>query len=1102
LCTTRPGERRVQLANGTFEDCSTIALNVPFRIGQFKDQANLVVTKLAGNDIILGKPWLTRHNPDIDWLTNTIYVPKGPHDFYVLRQRQTEDTSPTVCLLSHLQVKREIQKGSTAFLAVLTKSSGDGPPEITSIDAMPTPSGASESWFGQMKDILRKHHTIFGKLPQGLPPKRAVDHAIDLEPGSKTPYLPTYQMSPLELAEVKRQLTELIEMDFIQPSKSPFGAPILFVRKKSGKLRLCVDYRMLNKLTIKNRYPLPRIDELLDQLYGATVYSKLDCQSGYWQIRIKEEDVPKTAFRTRYGHFEWNVLPFGLTNAPATFQTLMNNILRPYLDKFVVVYLDDILIFSKTPEEHLQHVDTILQVLQQHKIYCGLDKCAFGLKEVDFLGHVVSADGVKPDPKKVQAVQDWPVPKTLREVRSFLGLTGYYRRFVKHYSKLALPLTELTKQDSPWQWRPDHEMVAFNELKAALTSAPVLIMPDPLRPYEVYTDASQFALGAVLLQNHGNGNQPVAYISRKLTPTERGYPTGDREMLGIYWALQQWRCYLEGASFKVNSDHLNHTWFHTKKDLSRRQAKWSLWIESYYSGTEISYKEGKSNLADPLSRRPDLLSMSTVSSIDILPDIKNGYKTDTYYTNPPKFLQQVDGIWFFKDRIAVPKVQSLRHTIIMECHDCPSAGHLGVDKTVRRIAARFWWPHMGRIVSNYVTACPSCQLNKPVTQAPAGLLQPLPIPERKFEQITMDLVTDLPLTKNGYDTVVTFVDRLTKYVRFAPATKDSGAAKIAQVFRHTWYRNHGMPRVIITDRDQRFVGSFWQAFFESVGTELKFSTSFHPQTDGQSERANRTLEEVLRHFVSPRQDNWDEYLDLVEFAINEAVNPSTGYSPFYLAFGVQPAVPLDLATGITVPAAATTAEEMQEVLSHARIKLQEAQVRQARSTDAHRRDVTFTVGDKVRLSTINITLPSTMSKKLAPKFVGPFSVIKVINPVAYKLKLPKGWKIHPVFHVSMLQPWKVDPVFPEHRLPPPPMPIIPGDNQYLVDMLLDKRTRKIGRQNVVEYLVRWQNCKAENDEWVRESNIEDSLIADYESTHHAAIPVARRSTRKSVRRRF
>jgi len=1102
LPTLQQGQRQVRLANGALQDASSKVPDLRFRLGQFKDRRPFTVTKLAQHDLILGKPWLTAHNPDIDWVTNTVTLQRH-NTIYTLQQPvDTLEETPSFGLLTAMQLKKELRKGAAAFLAVLKESSETSAVDAT-IDALPLSSDDPQVAV-QMREVLKKHNSIFGKLPKGLPPSRGVEHEIDLEPGTQPPAQRIYHMSPLELAEVKKQLTELIEMEFIQPSKAPYGAPILFVRKKNGKLRMCVDYRALNKITVKNRYPLPRIDDLMDQLHGATVFSKLDLQSGYWQIRIAEKDVPKTAFRTRYGHFEWRVMPFGLTNAPATFQALMNRILQPYLDRFVVVYLDDILIYSKTPEEHIQHVDQVLQVLQQNELYVGLDKCGFLLRDTEFLGHVVGADGIKPDPKKVSAVTEWPVPKTLRDARGFLGLTGYYRRFIHHYAQKALPLTDLTKADVPWRWRSDVEGRAFEQLKQALVSAHVLVTPDPSLPYEVYTDASQFALGAVLMQNQGKGLQPVAYLSRKLSPAERNYPTGDREMLGIYYALQQWRCYLEGAVFKVNSDHLNHTWFNKKQDLSRRQAKWSQWIESYYSGTEIAYKAGKDNLSDPLSRRPDLASVVSVvvSDASLVSEIQEGYEQDSLYDSPMPGLVFHDGLWYYHGRVAVPTVKSVRQRIIAECHDCPSAGHLGISKTLQRVARRFWWPHMGRSVQSYVTACASCQRNKPVTQAPIGELQPLPVPSAKWEQMTLDLITDLPVTKHGHDAVVTFVDRLTKMVHFAPVTKGAGAEQVARVFIDTWYKHHGLPRIIISDRDRRFVGNFWQALFTALGTELRFSTSFHPETDGQSERANRTLEEVLRHFISPRQDDWDEWLSLAEFAINDSVSPSTGYTPFHLAYGQDVRSPVDLIE-VVVPAAQSHAHDIDAAIQHAKGRLLEAQQRQAHYANRSRQDVQFKVGDKVRLSTVNLKLPSTMTKKFRAKFIGPLKVEKVISAVAYKLKLPSNLKIHPVFHASLLRPWCEDSEFPEHSGEVLPVQVYPEEDpdQWLVEKLLDKRKERVGRSWVVKYLVRWMNCGPEEDSWVVAQNIEQSLVDEYESSHHAARATTTRSTRKSHRRR-
>lgn len=364
----------------------------------------------------------------------------------------------------------------------------------------------------------------------------------------------------------------------------------------------------------------------------------------------------------------------------------------------------------------------------------------------------------------------------------------------------------------------------------------------------------------------------------------------------------------------------------------------------------------------------------------------------------------------------------------------------------------------------------------------------------------MDLITDLPVTKHGNDAIVTFVDRLSKQVHFAATTKKVDAPELATIFRQTVYKYHGMPKAIITDRDERFLSRFWQALFAVVGTELKYSTAYHPQTDGQSERANRTLEEYLRHFVSPRQDDWDDHLDLAEFAINNSINPSTGYTPFYMTYGQNPRTALDLTSDeAMVPKAQAFVQEMADILGHAKAKLHEAHVRQAQQANKHRRELTFQVGDQVRLSTANLQLPSTMSKKLAAKYLGPFKVERVISPVAYKLKLPKSLKIHPVFHVSLLQPWHKDAELPTHvdtAMYHPP-PVVPEDDQYLVETLLDKRISR-GR---AQYLVRWKGYGPEDDMWRPARDIEQSLIDAYEASHHGALPARRKSSRKAHRSR-
>jgi Reverse transcriptase (RNA-dependent DNA polymerase). len=404
-------------------------------------------------------------------------------------------------------------------------------------------------------------------------------------------------MAANELAEVKKQLEELKEKGYIRPSTSPWGAPVIFVEKKDKTKRMCVDYRALNEVTIKNKYPLPRIDDLFDQLKGATVFSKIDLRSGYHQLRIREEDIPKTAFTTRYGLYEFTVMSFGLTNAPAFFMNLMNKVFMEYLDKFVVVFIDDILIYSQSEEDHQHHLRLVLGKLREHQLYAKLSKCEFWLSEVKFLGHVISAKGVAVDPETVTAVTEWKQPKTVTQIRSFLGLAGYYRRFIENFSKIARPMTQLLKKEEKFVWSPQCEK-AFQTLKEKLVSSPVLILPDTRKDFMVYCDASRQGLGCVLMQD----GHVVAYASRQLRPHEGNYPTHDLELAAVVHALKIWRHYLIGNRCEIYTDHKSLKYIFTQSDLNLRQRRWLELIKDYDVG--IHYHPGKANVvADALSQK-------------------------------------------------------------------------------------------------------------------------------------------------------------------------------------------------------------------------------------------------------------------------------------------------------------------------------------------------------------------------------------------------------------------------------------------------------------------------------------------------------------------
>ncbi|WVZ94325.1 hypothetical protein U9M48_040230 [Paspalum notatum var. saurae] len=581
---------------------------------------------------------------------------------------------------------------------------------------------------------------VFPEELPGLPPDRNVEFSIELVPGTAPVSKRPYGMAPDELKELKTQLQEQLDKGFIRPSSSPWGCPALFVEKKDqGGKRLCVDYRPLNAVTVKNKYPLPYIDILFDQLAGARVFSKIDLRSGYYQIKIREEDIPKTAFSTRYGLYEYLVMSFGLTNAPAFFMYMMNSVFMNELDKFVVVFIDDILIYSKNEEEHREHLRIVLTRLREHKLYAKFSKCAFWLKEVSFLGHILSEKGVAVDPSKVESVLNWKQPES-------------------DFSKTAKPMTSLTKKNAKYTWSPNCEE-AFQSLKRSLTTAPVLAQPDVVKPFDVYCDASGNGLGCVLMQE----GRVVAYASRQLRKHEANYPTHDQELAAVVHALKIWRHYLLGNTCHIYTDHKSLKYILTQPELNMRQRRWLELIKDY--DLEIHYHPGKANVvADALSRRAhcnviearptvrvlcceiDEIELPTeqlaeLYNLIIEPTIKEQIITAQKQDKGMAFIRKGmdekkracftlddQGVLWFKNRLVVPKDMELRKRILDEAHTSMFTMHPGSNKMYQDLKQKFWWTRMKREIATYVSECDVCQRIKANHLKPAGMLQPLEIP--------------------------------------------------------------------------------------------------------------------------------------------------------------------------------------------------------------------------------------------------------------------------------------------------------------------------------------------------------------------------------------
>jgi hypothetical protein len=531
-----------------------VAFHVPVTLAERDFPTNMIVLKGQDIDVILGMNWLAQHKAILNIDLRTIRLSYDHEE-----------------VLLSIPVAIPAKPFGRVYEAILL--------EIQDIS------------------VVCEFPDVFPDDLPGLPPERDVEFVIELKPGTAPISRRSYRMPPNELAELKAQLQDLLEKGFIRPSSSPWGCPAIFVKKNDQTLRMCVDYRPLNEVTIKNKYPLPRIDILFDQLTGAQVFSKIDLRSGYHQIRIRPEDIPKTAFTTRYGLFKYLVMSFGLTNAPAHFTYLMNSVFMPELDKFLVVFIDDILIYSKNKEEHAQHLRIVLTRLREHQLYAKFSKCAFWLEEIQFLGHVLSAKGIVVDPIKVKDILEWKPPTTVHQVRSFLGLVGYYRRFIPDFSKLVKPITSLLKNDTKFNWSSRCNE-AFEQLKVLLTTAPVLAQPDIEKPFDVYCDASGSGLGCVLMQK----GRLIAYASRQLRQHEEHYPTHDLELAAVVHALRIWHHYLLGNICHIYTDHKSLMYIFIHSELNMRQRRWLELIKD--NELEIHYHLGKANVvADALSHK-------------------------------------------------------------------------------------------------------------------------------------------------------------------------------------------------------------------------------------------------------------------------------------------------------------------------------------------------------------------------------------------------------------------------------------------------------------------------------------------------------------------
>jgi transposase InsO family protein len=913
--------------------------------------------------------------------------------------------------------------------------------------------------------------------------------AIRIREGAKLPRAKQRRFTREEALEVKKQLGELLEAGKVRESRSDSAVGTLFVPKSDGTKRWCMDMRPINAITITDENKAPLQDTTRERIQGARFFTRLDMRDGYHHLRIRKGDEHLTAFITEYGLYEWTVACFGLKNAPAEFARYMSNILREFLNDFVVVYFDDIIIFSKDEEAHWQHVRKVLKKLQEAKVNLKIKKCEFKVTETEFLGHIINGETSRMQYEKVKAILEWPTPVNCEGIAGFRGLAGYYRQYVKRFSDRMKALNEILRKGE-FVWEKEEER-AFQDVKNAYRDEQVLILYDPEKQTWLHADASDYAIGAEISQKDSNGKRrPVLFYSRKLLPAEMNYATPDKELLAIVQTMKKFQHYLRGTKYPVivKSDHRNLRTFMTTKELNARQARWAEELSSY--DFVIEHIKGKENVvADALSRRPDYkeeniidrtnkifeeterglvinknvqLKMVTMTNDNEELDNKIREETRRDERYPEKEIE-ADGFKRFNGLVIVPK--KLETDIMQRYHTDIREGHPGEARTIEKIQRNYYFPGAVRKVRKFIQTCDECQRNKPTRQKAQGKMHKGLTPTRPWQHITVDFV-DVPSVKNVYsqdrmDQVMVVVDRFTKQTILIPAKKSYTTKEVFHIFWERVFSIFGIPETITSDRDKIFRSKEWLQLMKDIGVTQILSTANHQQTDGQSERKIQEIQAYLRNYLDYEQTNWMELLPVTQYALNDAESATTKVTPNFAVFGTIREKgwekPVDEETPL--------AERMR--IYHHSIKMEQEWMKEQykRYYDQKRVEApSLEEGGRVYLrrrtlgqKKFNVkTLRE--STKLDQLQLGPFTIKKKLDFDNYELLLPPRMKIHPVFHISLLQPTENPETIED---------IEANDAEYEVEKILDKRTRK----GVTEYKIRWKGYSNEDDTWEPTSHL-------------------------------
>lgn len=881
----------------------------------------------------------------------------------------------------------------------------------------------------QLLQILKHYSNSFSspELPKmGKCP--FVQHSIDVGDAKPIKQRP-YRVSFKEREILNEQVDRMLENNLIEYSNSPWSSPVVLVKKPNGGIRFCVDYRKLNQVTRKDSYPLPRIDDALDKLRGAKYFTTLDCDQAYYQIEMEESSKDKTAFITPDGLYNFRVLPFGLSNSPASFQRLIDSVLGRLKWTIALVYMDDVIVFSKTFSEHINHIETILSAIARAGLILQSSKCSFGFNKLKYLGHIISSDGVEVDPEKVRAIKDFPVPKKPRDVQSFVATCSYYRRFIPYFSRVAKPLHDITKKGITFNW-DCRAQNAFEKLKSLLCTAPILGYPDETSNTEIHCDGSGLGLGCSLVQIQNGEERVVAYASRTLRRHEQNYSATDLECLAVLFSIQKFRPYLYGRSFKIITDHKALCDLINFKDPHGRAARWSMALQPY--DFVIVHRSGRKHAdADGLSRNPvedekqvpDIFTKSNdvddlchatdqklfslcAAQVDTFgnlqyedPRIKpiidallasqkgervkikniDSYKLEADILYKARF-DPIGRLW----RLVVP--ESLHKDLLTEIHS-KDASHLGLNKTWRLVEERYYWPKMFRTVCNFVRSCKICQVFNRRNGPSPGTLQPDPPPKTPFSRIGIDFVGPFPVTWPRRNTsVLTIIDHLSRYVEAYPCKGETTASAI-DILKHKIFLRHSIPKVIIADKGSCFVSHEFKKFCADQSIKLRFCTTAHPETNAVCERSHDVFQRTMAKIVA-KEKEWDKFVDQTVYSYNITHHKVINMSPFFALFGRNPRLssdnnfPID-ESYVNDGDVSAVHKRIKESAEIAYLNTVEAQKASKILFDKRHPSLNLKPGDLVAIK-ISQKIPGKV-QKWQKRWIAPFKVLEQIGPITYKL---------------------------------------------------------------------------------------------------------------------